>query len=492
MTRLLVPLLALSLPATAAAQLIGLKTVPVAAGDQYMIWPSQNLGMGGVSIALDDPLLDPFVNPARGSRVPASHVFALPTFYSVSENAGNGKTVSAGSLFAGRRAFGGVLLALQQISGGRLFFGGVPLRDFASPTILPPDALSERSATNKYAFLSLGSTLPGGLAVAGSAFVGDLNGIDGVEHLYALAANIDESGHDVDLRLGALKELGRGASLEGVVLHRRYAVTHNVTYLDWVPVDSTTFEWEQRVRLERNDDKTNTSGVHLRYVRPVGQGGWRLGGIVTANRKSHPKIPNYELVNIPRDPGHSTAFDFGIGLSRTAGATTFGMDVIYEPAWSDTWAEAAAPVATAAGDTIPVGGRTVENDFAFSNAAVNMGVGHTVGHATFQLGLSVRAYDYDLEQTDLVAGTFRRQGEQWMEWTPSWGARVELPGVALRYLGRVTTGTGRPGVAWTGGVAERAGDFAAANDIVVAPSGPLTLQDVKVVTHQISVSVPIR
>jgi hypothetical protein len=168
------------------------------------------------------------------------------------------------------------------------------------------------------------------------------------------------------------------------------------------------------------------------------------------------------------------------------------MDVIYEPAWSDTWAEAAAPTATASGDTIPVGGRTVENSFRFSNAAVNMGVGHTVGHATFQLGVGVRAYDYDLTQSNRVTDSLRQQSEQWMEWTPTWGLRIELPGVAIRYLGRVTTGTGRPGIAWGGAVPARAGDFAEANDIVVAPSGPLTLQDVTVVTHQIAVSLPIR
>ncbi|HET7038776.1 MAG TPA: hypothetical protein VFH97_02750 [Gemmatimonadales bacterium] len=491
MTKLLVSLLLLAAPA-ASAQLIALKTVPVAAGDQYLFAPSQNLAMGGVHIALDDPLLDPFVNPAMASRVTASQVFALPTFYSVSQHAGNGKTLSAGALFGGRRAFGGMLLALQQISGGDLFFGPIPLREVASPTsvFLPPDALSERSATNKYAYLTLGTTLPGGVAVGASALLSDLNAVDGVEHLYAMAADIDQSGHDVDLRLGALKELPRG-SLELLLLHRRYDVRHDVTYLDWV-LDSTDFTWEQQVRLERNDDRTNTSGAHLRYVRALGEGGWRLGGIFTANRKSHPRIPNYELVNIPRDPGHSTAFDFGIGLARTAGIATFGMDIVYEPAWSDTWAEAATPVPTAGGDTIPVGGRTVENDFTFSNAAVNLGVGVTQGVATFQLGVSVRAYDYDLEQADLVAGTFRRQSEQWMEWTPSWGLRVDLPGVAVRYLGRVTTGTGRPGVAWTGAVPGRAEDFAAANDIVAAPSGPLTLQDVSVVTHQFSVSVPIR
>lgn len=489
MTRWFVLLALLGTPTALAAQDIGLKTVPVAAGDQYLVAPSQNLGMGGVSIALDDPLLDPFVNPARGARVRGSQFFALPTFYSVSEHAGNGKTVSAGSFVTGARVFGGVLVSLQQLTRGDQFFGPLPLRDIA---ILPPSALSQQSATNKYAFLALGTKLPGGVAVGASAFLADLSAVDGVEHLYAMAFAIDETGTDVDLRLGALKDLGGGASVEGILLHRRYDVTHDVSYLDWVLVDTLAGQWEQRIRLEANDDKTNTWGGHVRYVRPLGNAGWRLGGTFTANRKLHPKIPNYEIVNIPRDPGHSTAFDFGIGLARTVGTTTFGVDVIYEPAWSATWAEAAAPVVKANGDTIPAGGRTVENEFAFSNAAVRMGLGHAVGPATFQLGLGVRAYDYELEQNDLVAGTFRRQNEQWMEWTPTWGARLDFATVSVRYVGRVTTGTGRPGIAWTGAVAERAADFAAAADIVVAPSGPLTLQNVTVLTHQISVSLPLR
>ena len=61
--------LTLLTPALAQAQVIPIKTVPLAAGDQFRIFPSQNLGMGRVSIAVDDPLLDPFVNPAKGSRL---------------------------------------------------------------------------------------------------------------------------------------------------------------------------------------------------------------------------------------------------------------------------------------------------------------------------------------------------------------------------------------------------------------------------------------
>ena len=56
--------LALLLPATAPGQLIPIKTVPIAQADQFDLFPSRNLAMGGVSIAIDDPWLDPFVNPA--------------------------------------------------------------------------------------------------------------------------------------------------------------------------------------------------------------------------------------------------------------------------------------------------------------------------------------------------------------------------------------------------------------------------------------------
>ena len=48
-------------PGRSEAQVIPLKTVPVATGDQFLLLPSQRLGMGGVSIALDDALLDPSI-----------------------------------------------------------------------------------------------------------------------------------------------------------------------------------------------------------------------------------------------------------------------------------------------------------------------------------------------------------------------------------------------------------------------------------------------
>jgi len=482
-------LLALTPPTTAAAQFIALKTLPVASGDQFLIFPSENLGMGNVSIALDDALLDPFVNPAKTSRISQPYVFATPTFYSISNNAGNAQTLPAGALFNSRGWFGGGSVALQQLerqalSGPNTFWGGQNL-------------LSERSATNKYAYLNFGRLFPGAIALAGSAFYADLKAVDGVEHLYAGAVGIDQWGSMADFRVGLTKEWSGNRAAEAVILHNRFDMDHDVEYLDWVLVDSVPWpEWEPRSRTQHGRDVTRTWGLHLGYVQPIGTSGWRVGGILTANLKSHPNIPSYVLEYIPeeppKDPGNSSAFDIGVGFSRTTEHTTFAFDLVYQPAFSDTWAEADSATATIRGDTIPAGGKILENTFRFGNAFLGLGVTQRVGMASLQLGLQVRAYDYHLDQWDNVEETSRRQDEQWMEWAPSWGVSFRFTGLELRYQGRVTTGTGRPGVASDWAWAEDRLDAAAAGDIVWAPDAPLTLQDATVMTHQISVSVPIK
>ena len=77
-----------------------------------------------------------------------------------------------------------------------------------------------------------------------------------------------------------------------------------------------------------------------------------------------------------------------------------------------------------------------------------------------------------------------------MEWTPSWGLNLGLSDFELRYLGRATTGSGRPGVAWS--PVQAAVLDAARSDFLLAPEAPLTLQDAWVFTSQLSVSIPVR
>src|SRR2546428_11026251 len=107
-------LLLLALTRPAPAQLISIKTVPIAQGDQFAIFPSNNFGMGGVSIALADTLLDPFVNPAKGARLGAARFFSAPTIYGIPQGAGGGRTVPLATIASSGVWFGGLALPLEQ------------------------------------------------------------------------------------------------------------------------------------------------------------------------------------------------------------------------------------------------------------------------------------------------------------------------------------------------------------------------------------------
>jgi hypothetical protein len=387
---------------------------------------------------------------------------------------------------------------LQQIDAARddIFGGPIPLA--ARANIRDPggllDGLDGTSHGNEHVFVAAGRVLPGGVALGASVLWSGLSAMDGVDLLYATSQGVRQTGHDVDVRVGALREWQDGRTLQVVALLDAFRMTHDVTYLDfmWDPALQQTV---QTARRERNLDHTNTWGLHLEYERPL-TSDWRVGWIATLNHMAHPKIPNYEIMNIPRDPGRSYAYNFGVGLSKVRAGTTFGVDLIYEPIWSHTWADAASPIETALGDTIPAGGMTIENHFVFSNTILRLGVDRELGRlegrsSALQLGLIVRSTSYRLAQRDHVAGTGRRQAESWVEWTPTWGIQLGFPGLELRYQGRVTSGTGRPGV-FDGGVtfADRAAP--AAGGIIVAPSGPLELGAVRVVSHQVSIALPLR
>src|SRR5207244_3530276 len=362
----------------AGAQVIPIKTIPIAQGDQFQIYPSNNLGLGGVSIALADSLGDPFANPATTARLRGSWIFSAPTVYSVSRRAGGGRSLPLAMLARQATWYGGLALVLHR-----------------------------------------------------------------VDLLYSGSIRVKQTGHAIDVRMGAWKEWPgeRGArSLEAIVLHNRFAATHNVLYADqvWDPALQRTVA---QLRTDQNFDHTNTWGAQLKYQIPLATPGWRIGWILTVNRATHPKLPNYEITNvavIPWDPGRSYAYDLGVGLSKVLGRETFGVDALYEPIRSYTWADAIAPTATLGGDTIATGGKTVENRFRFSNAVFRIGVGRDIDLEGLQFGLMMRSICYRLEQTNHVELTQRALRTGWLEWTPTWGLTLRFPDLELRYRGRVT------------------------------------------------------
>ncbi len=473
----------ISLPAAASAQLISIKSVPVATGDQFLLFPSQNLGMGSVSIALDDPMLDPFINPAKGARMKGAFIFSSPTFYGISDDMGAARSLPLSILVGSDQRFGGLFLAAQQMESAE--------PDGFRTFQLGPKSPGGRFSNNTYALGLFGRNLNGSnTAIGGSVFWADLDAVDGVDLLYPGSQDIEQFGSILDLRMGLISELSDDRSLEAMLLYNRFDMTHDVTYNDWRWIEDLGNSIID-TRMERNLDRSRTWGVHLGYVVPIGSDGWRLGGIMTGNWVSHPKIPNYELMNIPRDPGNSWAYNIGLGFSRSEKLSVVGIDFIYEPILSNTWADAAERIETPIGRIILPGGKTVENDFQFSNYLLRLGFTSQENERFgIQFGLQVRSIGYKLVQNNYVQEFRRKQRERWQEWTASFGLILNLQELQVKYQGRWTTGTGQPGVSGNATL-ESAGDSRGFQSIIVAPSGSLTLLDAHVITHRITVSIPI-
>jgi hypothetical protein len=465
------------------SQLIPVRTVPVASGDQFLLLPSQTLGMGGVRYAVDDSIGDPWTNPAKGAVLGTSAFFGAPTFYGISGNQGGGRSFPVSGIFSGSAWFGGASLALQQIENTNrdgTFFFAEPALSWLPP---PTTTLSERFGRNLYASGFVGRRVTDqwsvGLGVTGSS----LEAMDGVDLLYAGSERIEQSGSIKDFRVGAVHQ-GDADRLGLLLAHNRVSMRHDVTYFD------NTVASQRRV--EENEDKSRTWAGQASWVRDLTAPGWRMGASATANYKTHPKIPNYTIQNIPRDPGTTWAYEVGFGFAMTEESSTFAVDVALQPIWSNTWQEANAADVAASGGRLSLGDRSIENDFFFTNVVLRSGLSHQVGIVGLQTGVEVRSYDYQLEQANRVESTYREQDESWMEWSPTFGAVFGFPALDLRYGLRLTKGTGRPGTLNLSGPGLESLAAGGDADFILAPGGALTLQDATVVTQQLSVSIPIR
>ena len=462
------------------AQLIPIRTVPVASGDQFLTAPSATLGMAGTRIAVDDSIADLWSNPAKGVFIEAPAILGAPTFYRVSGDGGSGKTIPFTGLLRDGVWFGGASAALQVVSGG------VPGRFRGGPL----SRLSDQSARNLYGRAAVGRKLnDAGWSTGLAVSRGNLNAMTGVDQLYAGADRVDQQGAVTDLRAGVFRD-GERDRFGLTLIHNRVSMEHAVHYTDriaWDAVDSgPTLEFREELNL----DKTRTLAGHFEWDRVLGADGWRIGSTLTANHKSHPKIPNYDIQNIPRDPGTTWAYEMGFGVGRDRNSTAFGIDVTYQPIWSHTWQEADQRVETPSG-VLEIGGKTIENHFTFSNVVLRSGISQQYKRFGFQLGLAARSYAYHLEQDDHVEGTSREQDEAWTEWTPTFATSFRIQDIEMQFSTRITSGTGFPGIGRGRDVVMELSTVGSA-DFIAAPRGELTLQDATVVTHQVWVRVPIR
>jgi hypothetical protein len=475
-----------ALAAPAPAQTITLKTVPVPTGEQFLLFPSHTLGMGSTTIALDDPLARPFANPAvRLEGAERGRVFAAPTFYGEANGWVGGRTLPIAALVRGERFHGGLALAVQQLQDRRLGWGW----GWGWPT--PPSGnLIASDPTNTYVFGTLGMRVTDGVSVGVSVFHAGLDAVDGVNMLYGRAWAIEQMGTLSEIRLGMTADLGSDRALEGTITNTRLDMSHDVHYVDWIWADEpwteppTMIEWR-----ERNEDHTISWGTRFRYTQPL-DGAARLGLILAGSTKAHPKIPNYNIVDIPRDPGNSAVFNIGAGLSRVEAGSTMAVEVVFEPGRSHTWAFADTATTLPSGAVLQPGDKTVDNQFRFMNWNVALGFDRETGRFGYQLGLRVRQVNYTLDQEHFLAEVRRETRESWMEWSPSWGGRVAFGGMALRYDGRFTARgwPDGPMFGWGGRMAVAMPD--AGVDFVVGPTGPVNIPSFRVTTHRLTLSVP--
>ena len=472
----------LAVPREGSAQIVTPKTLPVLQDGQFDIFPSARAGMAGTSIAVDDSLLDPFVNPAKAARIESSHVFSAPFFHNVSHSRGGGKTLPVGGDGSWENWAVTGLVTFQQLD-----------RSSAQLNL----STSDKSALNQYAAGSIARRLTTSTSLGLGVQIASLNAIDGVDFLYPGSDRIEQSGGLADYRFGLSKELGADRHFELMLLHSRSHMEHDVRFTTWRwdPMNRRNVE-EQRT--ENNQDQTRIWGLHSEYSRPVGSDGWHIGWLGTMNRLAHPKIPNYVIQNIPRDPGTTWSFNAGTGVSRTVGGTSFAADLIYEPMFSDTWATAATDTSIVGGGTIAAGAKTVENNFRFNNVKARLGAGDDLafraGAVTlgYQFGVGVYSIRYRLQQADHVRRTFRTQHEDWMEWSPTFGLRLRSGDLDVLYNFSLTCGAGACG---TGGdqpvFVTHPGIEDAATGIIVAPSGQLFMQGGVLKTHKLTIRVPI-
>jgi hypothetical protein len=477
--RRVVPMLAvvsaLAVPSTVLAQYIPIKTVPIPTGEQFTLFPSQNMGMGDVRLAVDDPLSDPFWNPARTSVAEGVRLYALPTFYGETSNWVAGRSLPLAAVVPGRRFFGTAAFALQQLGDTRRngFWPGIP----------GESNIRDNSSSNVYTYGALGARLTDRTAVGVSGYRADLEAVDGVNMLYGNSIAVEQSGSLTELRFGAMHDFGADRRLDAIVLRANTDLRHNVHYIEWGANWTTPRRWN-----ELNEDRTITWAAQLRYGQPLHETA-RIGLMLAGNTKAHPKIPNYNIVNIPRDPGNSAMFNIGAGISNTNGPAVIGAEIIFEPGRSHTWADTDSAITTPAG-TIPAGGKTVDNQFRFNNWVIGVGVQWESQRTGLQAGLRLRETSYTLDQHNFLTATQRNTRESWMEWTPSWSGVLKFPEFDLRYTGRFTAKGWPQTQMWFFGARDMALGSPGGVDFVVGPTGEVWLPEYRVTTHRITLSVP--
>ena len=489
-----VALLSPTFPAT--AQLIPVRVLPIAEADQFAFHPSANFGMANVSIALPDSLLDPFRNPALGSRIRRGLYYGAPTFFSVTNDAGSGQTLPVGGFARLGRTFVGGAIAVQEINPARSrsqpFFGPlVALESSVAPPGINP--APNETQNNSYVEGTIGHTLASRWSIGASGSWSDLRALEGMELRFPGSHNLRQSGHRSEVRLGVHRDWAR-QSFEAVAVRSQLDMDYQAGYAHafW---DPATRQQRLSVQQTASRETSRAAGLELRYDRALRDSSWRAGAIATVNRSRERGASFYEFMGIPQDPSRTVALNLGLGISRRTEPVTFAFDAIYEPAWRRS-VGAVDTLSLASTGLVAPGTASDEGYFKFQNVVLRGGIGRDIlmtgsdSRLRLQFGMQMRSVNYTLEQHDFLTGVYRERDNSWREWIHAWGANFIFPRFEFGYQLRLLSGMGRFGVPPDDMVF-------AVPDIALQPAIPggttsITLYPVRVASHQMFFSVPIR
>jgi hypothetical protein len=448
--------------------------------------------MGNLSIAFDDPLGDLFFNPAKASSLTGLVLFTSPTRNSWS-NDDNRPVITAlgSSRYPGASVtsipFGGFLGSDDIFAGGLIAHQAYRAESsFGQPSVVPAGILQNETknaiGNNTYLFGLFGTRiLERNLSIAGSLSWARYNAMDGVDLLYPGSVDLTQEGWTLESKVGAIGRLNERDRLEFVLGWSILKATHLVTYPNTIFIkQAPTFLY----RTEINKDESDEWLLQASYKHAMARG-WVLGVSITVNWKEHPKIPNYDLANIPRDPGTSVAYNLGFGAVWSDPKSSWGIEYIYEPIATNTWAEAGEQPREPTNLLLPPHFKTIQNFFDFTNHIIRAGYSsHTkLPWLEYRFGAQLHIYRYSLEQQNNVTHTRRSLSTDWVETTLSGGMSATIADLRLIYTLQLVFGNGLVG---TEGTAIPFAATASANDILVAPTGNLVVNDITLVTHQLA------
>ncbi len=484
-------LLVLIVPVLMAGQALPVKTIPLLTMEQFIMTPSYRVGMGGVSIAVDDELGDAFANPARMPALDKNLYFLAPRyngwtlsqlprlFFPVLEPIANMEggfrssslvAIPAGVLKqsgpeAGLKSAVALSVApewLRYDDGGTLFGSGLHFNALNLPFM----ALAAGKVPWTDFFIGCG--LSGVL----------VKGVDGVGMLYPGALSLEQSGYVLNSRVGLYRHGRRGGQLDMLVAGHSFGVQHKAKYDDGGSAS--------------NKDTNYGLKAAAAYDRPLG-GGYRAGMAMEWSWRYHPKIPDYPLSGVPRDPGITRALDMGLGLSWLDDETLMAIDAIFERVDGRTWVAAETSTERDDGSNIPRGEPVLWNNYLFTNGLLRLGVETRLREdLRVQLGSQIRTYRVDYTRKDEITGDslfVKRQG-QWAELVLTGGAVLTREPWEWIYSLQVVNGNGIPGrTGWWWMPRLNGTKFAYADafgaDFYIPPLG-VGIEPVPVLMHQVT------